>query len=257
MIYFILIIFFGCYLTFDLLTRRFLDPWKLIMVFGKKGSGKSTLAAKLAVKYLRKGFYVYTNMADMNIQGVRLFNVDQLGDFVPAPRSLVLVDEAGSCYDARKWEKFKSSTSDFYRYQRHHKCIVYLFSQSFDVDKRLRDLTDYFYLVSKKLRIFSLAKRVERSTKLVEPTADSDGRFADGLRYASFTSWKLTYIPRYSKYFNSFNLLIRPELPFTNMSGIAVLKKPLKVRVKELVSKPKKPTEVNINALKKYFRKKS
>lgn len=241
-----IVIIFSAFLIFDLLTRKFLDPWKLIMVFGKKGSGKSTLAAKLAVQYLRKGFTVYTNMRDMNIEGVRYFDVSMLGDFVPALKSLVLIDEAGSCYDARKWEKFKSSTSDFYRYQRHHQCLVYLFSQDFDVDKRLRSLTDHFYLVVKVFRLFTLAKRVDRAVRLVEPTADSDGRFADGLKYSSFTTWKLTYIPRYSKYFNSFTLLERPELPYESLTGYVVTKP----------KKEKKPIQVDLKALNKYFMKK-
>ena len=36
------------------------NPYKLIMVFGKKGSGKTTLIAKLTYKYLKKGRPVYS-----------------------------------------------------------------------------------------------------------------------------------------------------------------------------------------------------
>ena len=47
-IFFVLIIF--C-LVFHRLTRSFLNPYKLVFVFGKKGSGKSTLIQKLSNQY--------------------------------------------------------------------------------------------------------------------------------------------------------------------------------------------------------------
>ena len=53
--------FFGvCFLVFVFIaifcfvTRNYVNPYKLIFVFGKKGSGKSTLLTKLAIKYSRK-----------------------------------------------------------------------------------------------------------------------------------------------------------------------------------------------------------
>ena len=45
-------------LIFMLVTRKWMNPYKLYLVFGKKGSGKSTYLVKLACKYLKKGWYV-------------------------------------------------------------------------------------------------------------------------------------------------------------------------------------------------------
>lgn len=44
---------------FHLVTRRFLNPYKLIFIFGKKGSGKSTVLSKLAYRYIKQGKEVY------------------------------------------------------------------------------------------------------------------------------------------------------------------------------------------------------
>ena len=42
-IFFFLVIFIFCKIT-----QKYVNPYKLIFVFGKKGSGKSTLLTKLA-----------------------------------------------------------------------------------------------------------------------------------------------------------------------------------------------------------------
>ena len=48
-------IFVFCYVT-----RNYVNPYKLIFVFGKKGSGKSTLLTKLAVRYSKRKWTVFT-----------------------------------------------------------------------------------------------------------------------------------------------------------------------------------------------------
>ena len=60
----IFLIFCLCFPLFCLLfhksTCKFLNPYKLIFVFGKKGSGKSTLLQKLSFQYACKGWTVYS-----------------------------------------------------------------------------------------------------------------------------------------------------------------------------------------------------
>ena len=48
------ILFFLLIFIFCKLTQKYVNPYKLIFVFGKKGSGKSTLLTKLAYKYRKK-----------------------------------------------------------------------------------------------------------------------------------------------------------------------------------------------------------
>ena len=55
---------------------KYRNPYKLIMVFGKKGSGKSTLQAKLSLQYNRKGWKVFCSTP--GIPGTYYFDTSQV-----------------------------------------------------------------------------------------------------------------------------------------------------------------------------------
>lgn len=202
------------FLLISLTTLKWRNKWKLILLFGKKGSGKSTYLAKMAMKYLSRGWNVYSNMPDMIIPGVRVFDIQHLGDFVPPENSLLLCDEVGMIWDNRDYRKFKPSVRDFFKLQRHYKVLVYLASQSFDIDKKLRDLTDSMILVINVLNVFSIGKTIRRTVTLTEPTSEAESRIAESLKFNPFWNWKYTYIPRWAKYFQSFKVPDTPKLPY-------------------------------------------
>ena len=218
----ILAFFVGMF-VFDRVTRRYINPYRLYLVFGKKGSGKSTYLVKLALRYVKKGWTVYTNMTDLNIPGVRIFNIDDLGDFVPCSDSVLLLDEVGMVWDARNFKNFKPSVRDFFKLQRHYHCIVYMASQTFDVDKKLRDLCDGMFLHANVARVFSMGKRISKNITLTEPSADAESRIAETLAFNPFWNWTLTLIPRYSKYFDSHIIPDLPELPYMEVPAADAL----------------------------------
>lgn len=191
--------------------RSLNNPYKLYMVFGKKGSGKSTYLCKIAKFYQKKKYIVYTNMTDCKIPGVRLIDPEKLGDFVPEPRSCVLLDEVGMLYDNRNFKSFKPSVRDFFKLQRHYHCVVYLASQSFDVDKKLRDLTDRMFLVNAVFPWLSLIRPITKKIGLVEASSQGESRIVDNLKFGSIFSWKFIFIPKFTKCFDSF---LAPEKPF-------------------------------------------
>ena len=191
--------------------RSLNNPYKLYMVFGKKGSGKSTYLCKLAKSYQKKKYIVYTNIMYCKIPGVRLIDPEKLGDFVPEPRSCVLLDEVGMLYDNRNFKSFKPSVRDFFKLQRHYHCVVYLASQSFDVDKKLRDLTDRMFLVNALFPWLSLIRPITKKIGLVEASSQGESRIVDNLKFGSIFSWKFIFIPKYIKSFDSF---LAPEKPY-------------------------------------------
>ena len=201
-------------LVYDRLTRKWVNPYRLYLVFGKKGSGKSTFLVKLAVKYLKRGWTVYTNMDDMMLPGVRWFDISHLGDYVPEAHSLLLLDEVGMVWDSRDFKKFKPEVRDFFKLQRHYHVIVYMASQTFDVDKKIRDLTDGMYLHVNKLRLFSVGKRIVRRVTLTESTSEAESRIAENLSYAPFYTWTFTFLPKWAKYFDSFVIPEKEKLPY-------------------------------------------
>ena len=194
--------------------RKYKNPYKLYMIFGKKGSGKSSYLCKLALYYQKRKYKVYTNMLDCQVPGIRIIDADDLGEFVPEEKSVILLDETGMLYDNRNYKQFKPAVRDFFVLQRHYKCIVYLASQSYNVDKKLRDLTDEMYLVQNIGIVYSLIRPISKKITLTESTSEAESRIAENLRFRFITSWKMFYIPKYSKYFQSFVAPERPNIDY-------------------------------------------
>lgn len=195
--------------------KKYINPYKLYMIFGKKGSGKSSYLVKLALMYKKKGYNVYTNMQDMMVKGVKIFNEDDLGQYVPEEKSVILFDEAGMKFDNRNFKNFKTDTRDFFKLQRHYKVIVYLASQSFDVDKKLRDLTDKMYLVTNIGIIYSLIRPIKKSITLTESTSEAESRIAENLRFEWLFSWKLVKLTKYIKYFQSYSIPEKERIAYS------------------------------------------
>lgn len=205
LIFFVLII--SC-LVFHRLTRSFLNPYKLVFVFGKKGSGKSTLIQKLSNQYYKRGWTVYSTEESLN---PHILPVDprQLYNINFPEHSAIFIDEVSLIWDNRDFKTMDKKIIEWFRYQRHHKCRVFLFSQSFDIDKKLRDLTDEMYLVEKYFRVFVRAKRILRKPVVVHPSADSPARIdedliVDGPLMMFFGGRIYAFIPYWAKKYDSF-----------------------------------------------------
>ena len=212
-------------------TKKYLNPYKLIFVFGKKGSGKSTLLTKYALDYLRRGWTVYSTE---KCPGTYQIKAKDIGYSMFPPKSVIIVDEVGMIWDNRGFKTFPPEVRDYFKLQRHYQHVVILASQTFDVDKKIRDLADEMYLVEKKFRVFSYAKKILRRTVLLESknSKDGDSRIAEDLVYDSLLlfwagSRKLTYIPKYTQYFDSFKV---PELPEREFEKVPELVIPVKRR---------------------------
>ena len=200
-------------IVFHVFTKKYLNPYKLIFIFGKKGSGKSTLLTKYALDYLKKGWNVYSTE---HCPGTYQISYQDIGVKKIPPNSVVIVDEVGMIWDSRNFKNFPSHVRDYFKLQRHYKHVVILASQTFDVDKKIRDLADEMYLVNKRFRVFSYAKKILRKTVLVESkySKDGDSKISEDLEFDSLLffwagSRKFTFIPKYIKYFDSFKV---PEL---------------------------------------------
>lgn len=216
MIFWICAGFLAVVLIYHFLTKKYLNPYKLIFVFGKKGSGKSTFLTKLSVKYLRKGWNVYSTEVKP-VDGVEipaiLKNVTyveprRLYSYNFPPNSCIFIDEASLIWDNRDFKTMDKRIIEWYRYQRHHRCRVYLFSQSWDVDSKIRSLCDDFYLCEKKLRVFSVASHIVRKPVVVHPSPDAPARIdddmiVDGPLLTFFGGKMFAFIPYWAKFFDS------------------------------------------------------
>lgn len=197
-------------------TKSYLNPYKLIFVFGKKGSGKSTLLEKLSNQYLKKGWTVYSTEVTGDLS-FTTYDSDSINPISPRDiykynfpeRSAIFIDEVSLIWDNRNFKNMDTKVVEWFRYQRHHKCRVYLFSQSFDIDKKLRDLCDEMYIVGKLARVLVRAKRIIRKPVVVHPSPEAPARIdedliVDGPLMAFFGGRIYAWIPYWAKTFNSF-----------------------------------------------------
>ena len=200
-IFFVFIFSLYGYLSY--VSYQFRNPYKLIMLFGKKGSGKNTLLTKLSIKYNRMGYKVFS---DSDIYNTYKLNTDWIGKYDFPENSVLMVSEAGITWDNRDFKTFSKEVRNFFKLQRHKKVIVYLASQSFDVDKKLRDLTDEMYLIVNYMGIFSVAKKIHKQIAIHNSSDNNDGEsfLTETYSFGFPWEWKVTYIPRWIKFFNSF-----------------------------------------------------
>lgn len=92
-------------------------------------------------------------------------------------------------------------------------------SQNYDIDLKLRNLTDGMYLVQNIGIVWSLIRPVHKSITLTEASADGESRIAENLRFDWVFSWRMTYIPRYARYFESFKAPDRPRIAFEEIKA--------------------------------------
>lgn len=218
--YFLFFLFFVFCLILIYLQHRYANPYTLTFLFGKKGAGKSCWMVALMLRYLRRGYIVYTDMSDIYISGIRIISSKDLSVFRPEPNSVIFLDEVGISMDNRNFKNFPPGLRDFFKYVRKMKCICYMNSQAFDVDKKVRDTTDSMALITSLFGCISIYRPIIRSIVLVDSTAQADSRISDNLRFTSFFTFRFLWMPKYFKYFNSLEMPSREYIPYTLASGL-------------------------------------
>ncbi len=230
------------------LTNPYKNPYRLIMIFGRKGAGKSTLLTKLAIKHQSKGWTVYSTeplpgsilikpsdigfieLPDFNYKprnwddyhGIVLFLMRIHDKFFPhLPKVCLLMDEVGSIWDNRQFKNFKPEVRDFFKLQRKRHIKCYLFSQTFDIDLKLRNLTDEMYFVRNVGRVFSYGKKIRKFFTIRKNGVDGSSDLSEGYDFEPFLFFflgtrTLTFIPYWAQFFNSFSC---PQLAIVDFEG--------------------------------------
>ena len=183
--------------------RSFLCPRHahvLNVYFGVPGSGKTTFAAYLTrwalhenalirfcrrhgnpltrlilnSKYLKRRISVYSNVP---ITGAyRLDAKVDIGHYM-IEDAKIIIDEAGIEYNNRNYKSFPQEAIYFYKYHRHYRVSVDVFSQSYeDMDVTLRRLAQNFYVVRRSLVPFCVVARRNRSPPWMDSTSFSYSR---------------------------------------------------------------------------------
>lgn len=229
----IIFLFFAFFAYIIYMAYKYNSPCKFIMIWGKKRSGKTTLLQKFAIQYQKKG---YTCFSNVELFGCYHFDPKDFGHKQLPRHSVLLIDEISLLYDSRNFKSFDLAISNYVRLLGHKDNIVICASQTWDIDKRLRDLTDELYLCVKFLSVFSVAKRIKKVPTLHKPlqlengSSAGEGFISEDFKYYPPTMWKFTFIPRWAPFFNSFDDTPLPAVPrkiwkFNNFAELYKLKR--------------------------------
>ena len=172
---------------------------ELIFCFGAKGTGKTCDIAKQAIKYVKKGYKVYSTV---KIPGTYYFEPKDIETKTFENKSVIFIDEVGLIWSNRDYKNFKKGEIEYFKYQRQYGNKVIMYSQSIDADKKIRELIDKIYIV-RKIGNYTIKTPVKK-TITTEKDRDGNGHIAESLEQKPLQS-KITYRPIYYKYFKSEN----------------------------------------------------
>ena len=115
--------------------------------FGLPRVGKSYLCCVAAFRYQRAGYKIFSNVPFKG--GYKITYEDIKDGFILPRRSVLLIDEVQKWADARQWSSLDIHLYNYF--SQGGKLNVDLFYSAQDssrVDKTLREVTNYFYLVT-------------------------------------------------------------------------------------------------------------
>ena len=186
----------------------------LTCYFGVPGCGKTSFLTSIAVrelKRIRRGRSrykdVYTNFYCI---GAKRITYDDLKHF-KLYDSLILLDEITLDADNRKFKSFTDDIRDFFILHRHLGLDVIYATQSYElVDLKIRQLTQELWYMSRSvvpfLKQFTTAKRIYRNININEHTSELTlgYRFCNLLESFFVKNYKISFRPKYYKYFDSY-----------------------------------------------------
>lgn len=186
-------------------TDRYVSPYTLDIFFGRKGCGKSSTLQKLAQKYHKKGWTVYSDIGNTMQSFVHQIDCRKLYQYQFPENSVILIDEINLLWDNRDFRSFPKELQKMLRLQRHRKIKLIMFSQTYDCDLKIRNLADHLYLCNKFLRVWTVCTAyVKRPVVLSSEQTTTEARMADDFQKLPFWYSNITFIPRWIKNYDSF-----------------------------------------------------
>jgi hypothetical protein len=192
-------IILGIFLLYCVLDLCFgkRENYGITFIAGEIGAGKTCYSTKLAQKYIKNGWKVFTNY---NCRGCYVLEPERLINYCYPEKSVIILDEASLEHNSRNFAKISLKLIEYYKLSRHYKNKVILISQTFtDTDKQIRDLSDNVYFIRKVIHSL-ISMPVSVKGKL-----DIDHEGQPTVKYKIGKVGVPFLLPRYYKLFNSFD----------------------------------------------------
>lgn len=176
------------------------------IILGVPGAGKTTLLTKIAQKELKNGKNVYSNVYIKNC-----FIIDSNADIgkYNIENAVLIIDEGGTEYDNRNWKNLKRRIIRWYKMHRHYRADVYISSQDYDIDVKLRSLAAEIWIVRKSLIPYCISQKLVKSKIDIDENKETGQKATEIIKSFHYVPWffggyRLTLGPRWWKYFDSF-----------------------------------------------------
>lgn len=178
--------------------------------FGIPGSGKTSMAAYLTRNSLRSG---YTVLSNVHISGALKLDPDDLGRYdmsFGGAGAHVIYDEGSIDFDNRNFKSFAASDKpSYFALHRHMMNRVDVFSQAYDIDKRIRDragAAGLFQLRRLPFRGFIMYRRIKKVLFIKK----DDKQMIDGFAYTGLP--RVVYVRSVWSSFDTLDLSLCPKL---------------------------------------------
>lgn len=208
-ILFALCVYLVLFTVWNFLTLKYKQKDSLVLWIASIGQGKSSTLAKNCLKARKNGSVVYSNCDDINIDGVRIFDTMDLGEY-RVQNAQIEIDEISVYYDNRNYKQTSKQFIKWLRYSRHERLNVNMYTQSYDVDKKIRTLCSAIWFGKKYFRVFTVWRKLRKEIAIKDDAINAESQIVDEL---AFQPWwipgniKITFIPKYINYFDSFKSL--------------------------------------------------
>lgn len=172
----------GCTMFYD--HRKIYGFKPVVRVwFGVPGSGKTSMAALLSKFNQKQHIRVLSNF---ELKGAYKVQASDLGVYdmsFQGDGCHTILDEASSDFDNRNFKGFaKSEAKDYFSFHRHQNNMVDVFSQGYDIDKRIRDRTSasgLFHLKKFPVPGFVMYRQIRKILFIKK----DDKQIVDGFQY--------------------------------------------------------------------------
>ena len=175
-------------------------------VFGLPGVGKTTFLTMLGSRCIAgkppgMGIPVHSKvLSNFELAGAYKLDFETLGIYLYED-ALILIDEIMLLADSRNFKEFPESLKYLFSHHRKYNLTIVYCSQSWqNMDKRIRELTDHYFLLSrgKVLDCFSICKPIVHHFDVENMS------IVDGYELGAPLTWCWCYRPRYYAMFDTY-----------------------------------------------------
>lgn len=207
--------FFGFAVLFLFLTRNYKIDNNIQIFIAALGAGKSTTITAMCKKDLKHKRKCAVNCDDIQLPGLLHYRTEDLG-YDEVHGFNLYIDEGSLFFDNRRYmsdKEYRSRSNEFVSWLRgirHDNNNVLLFTQSYDVDKKLRTLASSIWIGYRVCRVFTVWRRLRKSIALRDDVISADTQISDKLVFIPLFmpgAFKIVFLPFHVKNFDSFKSL--------------------------------------------------